>query len=218
MDPFSFVDAIKRAYSVFEMASEQGIQFTMLDIGGGWPGNEEHTPSFETIADTIRDLMNELFPSTVEIIAEPGRYFACASHTLVTNVFARREVIKHPDEKQSPEDPEVLYYINDGIYGSFNCIIFDHMHISICYLTQDEITVGNNHESESDDTKDSKLYKSVIFGPTCDSIDKLITGVELPKLNIGDWLYFHEFGAYTTAASSAFNGFKTMKQFFIWRN
>lgn len=166
MDPLSFVDAIKRAHSVFEMAAEQGVQFTMLDIGGGWPGSDEHTPSFETIADTIRDLMNELFPSTVEIIAEPGRYFACASHTLVTNVFARREVIKHPGEMSSPEDPEVLYYINDGIYGSFNCIVFDHVHIPISYLTQEEISGDNNHESDSDDTKDSKLYKSVIFGPT----------------------------------------------------
>ena len=218
MDPFSFVDAIKRAHSVFEMASEQGIQFTMLDIGGGWPGSDEHTPSFETIADTIRDLMNELFPSTVEIIAEPGRFFACASHTLVTNVFARRDMTKQLGEKASPDDPEILYYINDGIYGSFNCIIFDHVHIPIKYLTQEEIEGDTAAESDSDEPRESKLYKSVIFGPTCDSVDKLIAGVELPKLNIGDWLYFHEFGAYTTASSSAFNGFKTMKQFYIWRN
>ena len=29
----------------------------------------------------------------------------------------------------------------------------------------------------------------------------------LPKLKVGDWLYFENMGAYTMAAASSFNGF-----------
>jgi len=31
--------------------------------------------------------------------------------------------------------------------------------------------------------------------------------VELPKLEVGDWLVFRNMGAYTVAAASNFNGF-----------
>jgi len=30
----------------------------------------------------------------------------------------------------------------------------------------------------------------------------------LPELEVGEWLYFTNMGAYTVAAASAFNGFK----------
>jgi diaminopimelate decarboxylase len=31
----------------------------------------------------------------------------------------------------------------------------------------------------------------------------------LPELSVGDWIYVENFGAYTVAAASNFNGFKT---------
>ena len=39
--------------------------------------------------------------------------------------------------------------------------------------------------------------------------------VLLPKLQIGDWLYFENFGAYTSAAASGFNGFVPSKSFYV---
>jgi len=213
-----FVKALEAARQVFDMAKEEGFDFKMLDLGGGWPGDNEHKPSFEEIADTIRDPINELFPlqDNIEVIAEPGRYFACASHTLVTNVIARRECNKgakkepvHQDVKESPV--EYLYYINDGIYGSFNCIVFDHSHIKIRHIPNEEVKTGVAALNKP------TMHKSTIFGPTCDSMDKLIT-TEVPKLNVGDWLFFPEFGAYTTASSSQFNGFQTVTKHYIYRN
>lgn len=49
-----------------------------------------------------------------------GRYFACSTHALAVNVFSKR-VVNAEDSK-----PSYMYYVNDGIYGSFNCIMFDH--------------------------------------------------------------------------------------------
>lgn len=31
------------------------------------------------------------------------------------------------DEEIGP-NKNIMYYVNDGVYGSFNCIFFDHAH------------------------------------------------------------------------------------------
>jgi ornithine decarboxylase len=83
--------------------------------------------------------------------------------------------------------------LNDGIYGSFNCIYFDHSVPTILPFNE----------------RDGGQYMSTIFGPTCDSIDLICENAMLPDLAIGEWVYVEDFGAYTAASSSAFNGFKT---------
>jgi len=217
-----FVKALESAREVFDLAKEQGFEMRLLDLGGGWPGDKTSKLSFEEIADTIRDVIDELFPAEVEVIAEPGRFFSSASHILVTNLIARRECNKgkespkHAGKSSTEQDPiDFLYYINDGIYGSFNCIVFDHTHIGIKSVTQEELSkryMNGDRKQHSE-----LLYKSTVFGPTCDSMDKLIT-CDMPKLDIGDWLYFPNFGAYTAASSSPFNGFHTVTRHYIWRN
>ena len=84
-----------------------------------------------------------------------------------------------------------MYYINDGVYGSFNCLLYDHAVVDIKTLDT----------SDSNDTHDSSVW-----GPTCDGLDCVLTSVQLPDLNIGDWVYFTNMGAYTMAAGSTFNG------------
>lgn len=221
-----YVKAVKSARQVFDMAEEYGYKFDFLDIGGGWPGNDDHTPSFEEIADVIRDPINELFPPHVEVIAEPGRYFVSASHTLITNIYARRENVKYMEEEKMGDEnmmqdsqsmsnstPDFLYYVNDGVYGSFNCLIFDHYVIKVNCLTSEDVKNKNYAQPQH-----KQVYNATVFGPTCDSMDKIAGEVMLPKLAVGDWLYFVDFGAYTIAAASAFNGFKTNSVHYIWRN
>jgi ornithine decarboxylase len=49
-------------------------------------------------------------------------------------------------------------------------------------------------------------------GPTCDSFDKITLSAELPaELEIGDYLYTENIGAYSTASSTKFNGFDGAK-------
>jgi ornithine decarboxylase len=89
-----------------------------------------------------------------------------------------------------------IYYINDGVYGSFNCIIFDH---------QEPELIPKNY----DITDDTPLFPSQIFGNTCDSLDEVKKCVMLPELQVGDHLYVKNFGAYTSSAKSdGFNGYR----------
>src|SRR5947209_20379119 len=93
-------------------------------------------------------------------------------------------------------------YISDGVYGAFNCIMFDHQEVKPKVLTKDGVFVfGEIFDEEP-------LFKCSIWGPTCDSIDCVTKNDNLPKLRPGDWLYFEDMGAYTICAASKFNDFK----------
>ena len=91
-------------------------------------------------------------------------------------------------------------YINDGVYGAFNCILFDHQIIHPYVLS----LKGSFHFAASE----PKMLSSV-WGPTCDSIDCVSPKTTLPSsLQVGDWLGFDNMGAYTVCAASQFNGFE----------
>jgi len=89
------------------------------------------------------------------------------------------------------------YYVNDGLYGSFNNIMFDHAIITPLVLNRN-----------SDTSTKELSHSSTIFGPTCDGLDCIVKDTLLPELKVGDWLYFLNMGAYTKAAASQFNGFQ----------
>lgn len=106
-----------------------------------------------------------------------------------------------------------LYYINDGIYGTFNAILFDQKTFLIHYLRMSSLTeqITNKRTEEKEE-----YFKSVIFGPTCDSIDCVANSVNLPLLDINDILWFPDVGSYTSGSASNFNGFKTNKYVLFW--
>ena len=146
----------------------------------------------------------------------------------MTNSF----VVQAIADSAQPLQDDFAYYINDGVYGAFNNLLFDHATvrprklrdaISPCHSVV-EVVHGEGEnalrtievvEEEQDHPQDENLYSSTVFGPTCDSMDVLSRGVLLPKMNIGDWMYFQNMGAYTSAAASTFNGFPTTETFYV---
>jgi len=192
-DASLFYNAVKSAKMVFDKGSEVGYNFKVLDIGGGFPGTDVEDISFE---DTVREISNglaEFFPvgCGVKIIAEPGRYFVASAFTLVTSITSVREIAC---EKSKGIPEGFMYYLNDGVYGSFNCIMFDHQHPVPYALKQPSAS--------------THIFKCSIWGPTCDSLDCISKSSNLPQLSIGDRICFDNMGAYTLAAASQFNGFK----------
>lgn len=190
-DTHAYAMALETSARVFGLAKILGFDFTFLDIGGGFPGFKEDMDLFKEIARVINEKLDEHFPaaSGVEIIAEPGRYFTASAFTLCTNIIAKREL------SFSNEDTMSMYYINDGLYGSFNCLIFDHAVVTPLAYQMKPSSVN-------------KLQKSSIWGPTCDGMDCILKTCYLTSLNIGDWIIFENMGAYTISAASNFNGFE----------
>ena len=181
----SFYNAIKSCREATDIAVKLGIDISMIDIGGGMQRLSKKV-TFENIAERINDAIKEFFDDKISFISEPGRFFSECSHTLVMNVIGKK-IIYENDEKI------IMYYLNDGIYGSLNSIIFDHQ--TPCILPYNE--------------RNNVLHKSRLMGPTCDSIDQIVDFCMLPDLCIGEWVYIENFGAYTVASASNFNGFKT---------
>lgn len=121
---------------------------------------------------------------------------------------------------------DYAYYINDGVYGAFNNLMFDHAIVRprVLRLSDDVPSVKNEHgfkrldsgsDSDGEEDENRKLFASTVFGPTCDSIDIVARSVLLPKLKVGDFLYMNNMGAYTMAAASSFNGFTPAEKFYV---
>lgn len=231
-DPHAFADAVMLAYSVFVDAAARGFHLTLLDIGGGWPGHEDPGDpiTLESVAELVRPLFTQYFPVDVQIIAEPGRYFCTECVTLAVNVVGRREKVSsyisgnyrdmaadgsggQPARLEDVDSAkEMLYYLSDGLYGSFTNIYWDHYHPAANVLTR-EVASGSSGSEVDAPVK----MRSQLFGPTCDSIDIIAKDVALPELSIGDWLYFSRMGAYTSSAGTQFNGFQRPPTHYILR-
>ncbi|KAJ6593752.1 ornithine decarboxylase [Mycena capillaripes] len=198
-DPSVYTDAVRRARTAFDMGADAGYRFSLLDVGGGF-----EDALFEQAASFLTDAIDTHFPdrSEIKIIAEPGRFYVSKAFSLATNIIARRAPLDDPPPGPT-EQPTVMYYINDGVYGAFNCILFDHQIAHPYVLSMG----GSFHVAASE-----PLHTSSVWGPTCDSIDCVCPTAQLPRaLCVGDWLGFHNMGAYTVCAASQFNGFQLSK-------
>lgn len=115
----------------------------------------------------------------------------------------------------APLQDDYAYYVNDGVYGAFNNLMFDHANVRPRVLRVEVDDANGNEHVYVETDVDKLLYASTVFGPTCDSIDVIARSVLLPKLKIGDWLYFQNMGAYTMAAASSFNGFEPTEKMYV---
>ncbi|KAI8882632.1 alanine racemase C-terminal domain-like protein, partial [Backusella circina FSU 941] len=201
-DELAFVDAVQRARWTFDQGEKLGFNFTLLDIGGGFPGGDvKEGATFEKIASVLGPAVDVHFPPEIRVIAEPGRFFVATAFTVCVNIIGRRTVANDSAK------PQYMYYLNDGCYGSFNNIIFDHQVVHPLVLSKDnKFLYGERLEEEE--------FECSTWGPTCDSIDCVNKSVKLPLLEPGDWLYFENMGAYTICAASQFNGFKKTEVFY----
>nr|CAH65842.1 OSIGBa0147B06.1 [Oryza sativa] len=176
--------AIEAARAAFDAAAGLGMPpMRVLDIGGGFVAGAAFGDAAAVINRALGRYFGDLLP-TVEVIGEPGRYFAETAFTLAARVIGKR---RRGDVRE--------YWIDDGVYGSLNCILLDS------YVPRPRPLAGARPGEET--------HASTVFGPTCDSIDTVVTGYQLPEMSVDDWLVFDDMGAYTTAAGSSFNGFAT---------
>uniref|UniRef100_A0A667WVJ9 ornithine decarboxylase n=1 Tax=Myripristis murdjan TaxID=586833 RepID=A0A667WVJ9_9TELE len=136
---------------------------------------------------TINVALDEFFPPEcgVQIIAEPGRYFVESAFTLAVNVIGKRAMMEEAAEQNSNVSTlyvVMMYYVNDGVFGSLSFLINDPA--SGCVLPYLQKVKHKLHTS-----------------PVC-----LVC--LLPELQVGEWLLFDNTGAYTVCLATDFNGFE----------
>ncbi|XP_036193859.1 antizyme inhibitor 1 isoform X3 [Myotis myotis] len=145
----------------------------------------------------ISPLLDVYFPegSGIKIISEPGSYYVSSAFTLAVNIIAKKVVesdkFSSGVEKTGSDEPAFVYYMNDGVYGSF-----------ASKLSEDLNTIPEVHKKYKDD---EPLFTSSLWGPSCDELDHIVEKCLLPELNVGDWLIFDNMGADSLHEPSAFN-------------
>lgn len=155
------------------------LKIKIIDIGGGFPSNLLEE-QFKNYAKVIENyIQKHTSLKKYTFIGEPGRYIVDNTMSLKVKIINKKV-----------RDNVNIYYINDGIYGSLNGIISDGRELEI-------------------PSKNLKIYKSILYGNTCDSFDKI--ECELPEYNINDTITIKNIGAYSWSSASSFNGFTPAK-------
>lgn len=174
----AYVDALKICRRLFDEAAKEGLDLRILDIGGGFPIpalNEKIDVA--GMLDTIGTALSKYFPDT-EIWCEPGRFICGTAVNLITRVIGVQE-----------RNNQQWYFLDDGLYGTFSGIIFDHWDFELLTF------------------KTGERIPATFAGPSCDSLDILFRDKMIEPLELDDVILVPNCGSYTSASATVFNGF-----------
>jgi ornithine decarboxylase len=175
----NYIQALHLTAAVFAEAGTRGFELKLLDIGGGFPAHYDDTiPAFKSFARAINQELERLFPQPTEILAEPGRFLVASAATAVAKIIGK-----------TVREGKLCYYIDDGVYHTFSGVIFDHCQYPLKSF------------------KKGPTQLCSVFGPTCDALDTISLAEQLPDMDLGDFVYAPNIGAYSAASSTSFNGF-----------
>ncbi|MFO7855648.1 MAG: type III PLP-dependent enzyme [Paracoccaceae bacterium] len=174
-----------RAYvlAAGRIARAAGVAPARLNVGGGFPGAEAGAPPLSRFFATIEAAVDEAFPEgRPALVCEPGRGLVSGAMALAAQVRLVRE--------------DGAVFLDDGVYGGLAESPLTRELPPLRAVRPDGAPVAG------------EATPRTVFGPTCDSMDRLPGAPALPEgLAEGDWLIFEGLGAYGTATVTRFNGF-----------
>jgi ornithine decarboxylase len=177
----SWRKAIERCAAVWREAEAEGIGLSVLSLGGGIPAwHGKPMPSIDEIGHVIRDALCDHHLTAgdgVRLIIEPGRGVVAEAGVMATSVIAK--AVRAGAE---------WVFIDAGV---FNALM--------------ETICGFTYELSTNNARPARTV--TLAGPSCDSVDVMFRGIELPEVEVGDRVYIRHAGAYTTVYASSFNGF-----------
>lgn len=184
-DPMTWDAYIRAAARICQLA---GVKARRLNTGGGFPSHrvKGDLPQLEAIFTLIDRVATEAFGADrPALVCEPGRGLVAESMASAARVKGVR-------------DGEHVF-LNDGTYGCMDELPLTGMINRISVLTP-----------EGDKREGARPW--IVFGPTCDSVDRLPGEIALPEdIAEGDYVVIEGMGAYSTATNTPFNGFGAVR-------
>jgi len=185
LDPLAWREAMALAGAAI---AASGVRVDVIDVGGGFPVAYPGSvpPPLGAYFAEIEAAFAELgLPDGTRLWAEPGRALVARGVSVVARVVLRRG-----DE----------LFINDGIYGSLSDAGAPGFRFPMRLARP-----GGPAPSAA-------LADFTVFGPTCDSVDRLSAAVALPEDTAeGDWIEIGQLGAYGACLRTGFNGFDAIR-------
>ena len=180
-DPAAWTAYIARAADIAQAA---GVTPERLNVGGGFPArrNAADSPRLDAIFETVARATRSAFGgSAPALVCEPGRAMVAEAGSLALRVKALRGD---------------AVYLNDGIYGALAELPIMGMTDRLRVMAPD----GTPRTGEG--------TARLLWGPTCDSLDRLPGMVPLPDdMAEEDYIVIDGMGAYSTATVTRFNGY-----------
>lgn len=180
-DPVMWRNAIARAAG---LVAKAGVKLDVLDVGGGFPvayPGAELPPLAAFMAEIdagVADLRGRLG------LLGPDEVWAEPGRALVAQGAS---VVVQVQARKGDS-----LYINDGVYGSLADAGALAWRFPLRLLRQ----------------SGAPARAFTLFGPTCDSLDRMDGGFSLPAdVAEGDWIEVGQLGAYGATLRTAFNGF-----------
>ncbi len=185
-DPAAWESYIAAAAGIARAAE---VPIARLNVGGGFPAHRcGDAPRLEVIFAAIAAAARRAFgPDAPSLVCEPGRAMVAEGFTLAARVKAIRDATH--------------VFLNDGIYGGL----------------AEAPVMGNIDRIEVLDStgapRKGPPVAREVFGPTCDSLDRLPGTLSLPAdMAEGDYLLIRGLGAYSTATATRFNGYGALER------
>ncbi|MCW9043491.1 MAG: type III PLP-dependent enzyme [Pseudopelagicola sp.] len=166
-----------------EVAARAGVRLHRLNVGGGFAAHRGGVaPDLEAIFARISEALSAFGAQRPALVCEPGRAMVSDAFTAVLRIKALRQ--------------GGAVFLNDGIYGALA-------------EWRDLGAPGRMVVMAPDGRARVGAPRTrVVFGPTCDSLDRLPDPLPLPQdICEGDYLIVPGMGAYTAAISTGFNGY-----------
>lgn len=199
------VDNYRRALDACRALLQRGAHLfanerLIIDIGGGFPNDSRSAAGqlgLEAFYRELAEMLEPLRREGFELWAEPGRVLSGPAGTLVTHIIGRREA-----------DDQVFLYLDDGVYGGYSALLFDHAQFVFFPLSRRHYAAHARAD----------LRPYTLAGPTCDAVDIIAPGVMLPaSIDVGDALFTTDIGAYSTVSATRFNRFRIPPTLFVER-
>ena len=179
LEPLAWRRAMELAGQVIRAA---GVSVEVVDVGGGFPVAypDVTPPPLGAFFAEIEAAFEALDLPGAVLWAEPGRALVAGGGSVVVQVQQRRG----PD-----------LYVNDGVYGALSDAGAPGF-VFPCRLIR------------PDGVASDALQGFALYGPTCDSADRMAGPFWLPEdVREGDWIEIGQLGAYGACLRTAFNGF-----------
>lgn len=180
LDPAAYASALALAGEAIAAAD---VPVDIVDVGGGFPVSYPGMtpPPLGAYIDAIT-IAAAALPRGVRLWAEPGRALVAGGGSVIVQVQLRRDY---------------TLFVNDGVYGNLS----DAGALGFRFPTR-RIRLGEGEAMQAE------LADFELFGPTCDSADRMRGPFLLPAdIDEGDWIELGQLGAYGACLRTGFNGF-----------
>lgn len=172
-----------------QICEKANTSIKVLNVGGGFPAQyaQDETYDLTQFFTVIEQSVRDNFKNPPKVECEPGRSLVAST----TSLLARVKHVRHSTRE---------IYLNDGIYGS----LLEMTQATSLTPTFKTIQDGQYITGQTA----GKTAPYVVYGPTCDPLDRLPNSFQLPtSIQARDYIEFENLGAYGAATATRFNGY-----------